>query len=82
MRTELKDTPRQNTSRCTIHRRVCGRTAPPQPRSTVRPDLVIRGWVEVDGKPHKGLDRVVNFTGLKLPDTSNAATAVTKTASN
>ena len=45
------------------------------------PDLVIRGWVEVDGKPHKGLDRVVNFTGLKLPDTSNAATAVTKTAS-
>lgn len=31
------------------------------PRSQVRPDLVIRGWVEVDGKPHAGLVRVVNF---------------------
>jgi transglutaminase-like putative cysteine protease len=32
-----------------------------EPRSAVRPDLVIRGWVEVDGKPHPKFDRVVNF---------------------
>ncbi len=32
-----------------------------EPRSGVRPDLVIRGWVEVDGKRHAGLVRVVNF---------------------
>ncbi|MDB6054476.1 MAG: transglutaminase domain protein [Verrucomicrobiales bacterium] len=32
-----------------------------EPRSQVRPDLVIRGWVEVDGKPHSGLVRTVNF---------------------
>jgi transglutaminase-like putative cysteine protease len=38
-----------------------GRDFELEPRSQVRPDLVIRAWVEVDGKPHKGLDRVVNF---------------------
>lgn len=38
-----------------------GRDFDLEPRSQVRPDLVIRGWVEVDGKPHKGLERVVNF---------------------
>jgi transglutaminase-like putative cysteine protease len=38
-----------------------GRDFDLEPRSNVRPDLVIRGWVEVDGKPHKGFDRVVNF---------------------
>jgi transglutaminase-like putative cysteine protease len=32
-----------------------------EPRSQVRPDLVIRGWVEVDGKPHSGLVRTLNF---------------------
>jgi len=38
-----------------------GRDFDLEPRSNVRPDLVIRGWVEVDGKPHFGLTRVVNF---------------------
>lgn len=38
-----------------------GRDFDLEPRSNVRPDLVIRGWVEVDGKPHKDFARVVNF---------------------
>jgi transglutaminase-like putative cysteine protease len=38
-----------------------GRDFDLEPRSNVRPDLVIRGWVEVDGKPHSGLARIVNF---------------------
>ena len=33
-----------------------------EPKSKERPDLVIRGWVEVDGKPFPGLQRVLNFT--------------------
>ena len=44
-----------------------GRDFDLEPRSQVRPDLVIRGWVEVDGKPHKGLDRVVNFQRQEQP---------------
>jgi transglutaminase-like putative cysteine protease len=55
-----------------------GRDFDLEPRSSVRPDLVIRGWVEVDGKPHKGLDRVINFKRQVL-STSNDAT--TKTVS-
>jgi len=39
-----------------------GRDFDLEPRSNIRPDLVIRGWVEVDGKQHKGLERTVNFT--------------------
>jgi hypothetical protein len=39
-----------------------GRDFDLEPRSHVRPDLVIRGWVEVDGKPHSGLIRSVNFS--------------------
>jgi transglutaminase-like putative cysteine protease len=42
-----------------------GRDFDLEPRSQVRPDLVIRGWVEVDGKPHQGLDRVINFRRLE-----------------
>jgi len=38
-----------------------GRDFDLEPRSAVRPDLVIRGWVEVDGQPHKGLERVLNY---------------------
>ena len=38
-----------------------GRDFELEPRSQVRPDLVIRGWVEVDGKPHSGIVRVLNF---------------------
>jgi transglutaminase-like putative cysteine protease len=32
-----------------------------EPRSATRPDLVIRGWVEVDGKPKSDFHRTVNF---------------------
>ena len=56
-----------------------GRDFDLEPRSAVRPDLVIRGWVEVDGKPHKGFDRVVNFTRQTAPSDLSSATA--KTAS-
>jgi hypothetical protein len=47
-----------------------GRDFDLEPRSAVKPDLVIRAWVEVDGKVHKGdvsgkspqgYDRVLNF---------------------
>jgi hypothetical protein len=38
-----------------------GRDFDLEPRSQVRPDLVIRGWVEVDGKPHSGIVRVLNY---------------------
>jgi hypothetical protein len=58
-----------------------GRDFDLEPRSQVRPDLVIRGWVEVDGKPHKGLDRVVNFrTGDRLASTPLDSTTVAKSA--
>lgn len=52
-----------------------GRDFDLEPRSNVRPDLVIRGWVEVDGKPHTGLVRTLNFR----PD-STAAGGLTSTA--
>ena len=38
-----------------------GRDFDLEPRSSERPDLVIRGWVEVDGKPHSGLVRTLRF---------------------
>ena len=47
-----------------------GRDFDLEPKSSVKPDLVIRAWVEVDGKVHKGdqpgkspkgYDRVLNF---------------------
>ena len=38
-----------------------GRDFDLEPKSAVRPDLVIRGWVEVDGKPLKDFDRTLNF---------------------
>jgi len=44
-----------------------GRDFDLEPRSEVRPDLVIRAWVEIDGKPHKSLERVVNFQRLEQP---------------
>ena len=55
-----------------------GRDFDLEPRSAVRPDLIIRGYVEVDGKPHKGFDRVVNF---KRETTSTSVDATTKTVS-
>lgn len=44
-----------------------GRDFDLEPKSAVRPDLVIGGWVEVDGKPFKGFERVVNFKRLDVP---------------
>ncbi len=44
-----------------------GRDFDLEPRSAVRPDLVIRGWVEVDGQPYKGFNRVLNFTRQVSP---------------
>ena len=41
-----------------------GRDFDLEPRSAVRPDLVIRGWLEVDGKPHSGLVRTLRFDRL------------------
>jgi transglutaminase-like putative cysteine protease len=38
-----------------------GRDFDLEPRSNERPDLVIRGWLEVDGKPHSGLVRTLRF---------------------
>ena len=55
-----------------------GRDFDLEPRSAVRPDLIIRGYVEVDGKPHKAFDRVVNF---KRETISTAVDATTKTVS-
>lgn len=51
-----------------------GRDFDLEPRSAVRPDLVIRGWVEVDGKPHKGFSRVLNFTREVKPSSDAATT--------
>ena len=51
-----------------------GRDFDLEPKSAVRPDLVIGGWVEVDGKPHKGFDRVVNFKKVEPPTTASATT--------
>ena len=52
-----------------------GRDFDLEPRSNVRPDLVIRGWVEVDGKPHNGLTRVVNFQRTQISDDKGAVAA-------
>lgn len=38
-----------------------GRDFDLEPKSKVRPDLVIRGWVEIDGKHHAGLVRTLKF---------------------
>ncbi|MCX6902615.1 MAG: transglutaminase-like domain-containing protein [Verrucomicrobia bacterium] len=45
-----------------------GRDFELKPRSAVRPDLVIRGWVEVDGKPYKNFVRVLNFRRERRTD--------------
>jgi hypothetical protein len=54
-----------------------GRDFDLEPRSNVRPDIVIRGWVEVDGQPHSGLGRVVNFQRQEVSGTSAAGVAST-----
>ena len=52
-----------------------GRDFDLEPRSAVRPDLVIRGWVEVDGKPYAGLSRTVNFQREVMPSTAKQTAA-------
>ena len=44
------------------------------PKSAQRPDLVIRGWVEIDGKPYPGFQRTVNFTAEPVPKRTVALT--------
>ena len=46
-----------------------------EPKSQVRPDLVIRGWVEVDGKPSKDFERVLNFKREVVEDKGAVKTA-------
>ena len=53
-----------------------GRDFDLEPRSAERPDLVIRGWVEIDGESHTDFLRTVNFTRERVP----AALAGPKTA--
>jgi hypothetical protein len=59
-----------------------GRDFDLEPRSKVRPDLVIRGWVEVDGAPHAGFDRVLNFrrepSSASTPADSNGAEPISQ----
>lgn len=50
-----------------------GRDFELEPKSAVRPDLVIGGWVEVDGVQHKGFDRVVHFRREGQPLSAAAA---------
>ena len=56
-----------------------GRDFDLEPRSNVRPDLVIRGWLEVDGKPHTGLVRTVKFERQQIP--ASPANSVAERAS-
>ena len=48
-----------------------GRDFDLEPRSANKPDLVIRGWVEVDGKSVTNFKRTVNFTRQVLPDSKS-----------
>ena len=57
-----------------------GRDFDLEPKSQVRPDLVIRGWVEVDGKPAKDFQRVVNFQREEIPATTSPSAAAIKSA--
>jgi hypothetical protein len=57
-----------------------GRDFDLEPRSSVRSDLVIRGWVEVDGKPLTKFDRILNFKREAF-SASQAGTAESSLAS-
>jgi transglutaminase-like putative cysteine protease len=50
-----------------------GRDFALEPRSAEKPDLVIRGWVEVDGKPQPDFARTVHFTREVLPQPNAVA---------
>jgi transglutaminase-like putative cysteine protease len=52
-----------------------------EPRSNVRPDLVIRGWVEVDGKPHSDFSRVLNFKRVGSSSASQSGTGAVEAVS-
>ena len=52
-----------------------GREFDLEPRSDVRPDLVIRGWVEVNGQRHTNFVRTVNFQRQDLNGTKGTASA-------
>ena len=55
-----------------------GRDFDLEPRSKVRPDLVIRGWVEVDGKPHSGIVRTIKFERQEVPPSGGPKVAAAK----
>ena len=42
------------------------------PKSAQRPDLVIRGWVEINGKPYPNFQRTLHFTSEAIPGTTVA----------
>lgn len=44
-----------------------GRDFDLDPKSATRPDLVIRGWVEIDGESHTNFTRTVSFKREVLP---------------
>jgi transglutaminase-like putative cysteine protease len=50
-----------------------GRDFELEPRSSVRPDLVIRGWVEVDGQPSRNLVRTLEFKAEPWPSGARPA---------
>lgn len=52
-----------------------GRDFQLSPPSAVRPDLVIRGWVEIDGQPRKDFSRTVHFTREARPAAASPKTA-------
>jgi hypothetical protein len=50
-----------------------------EPRSQVRPDLVIRGWLEVDGKPYSaGLVRTLKFERQNVTPAASAKVAAAR----
>ncbi len=51
-----------------------GRDFDLEPKSKTRPDLVIRGWVEIDGKPHAGLVRTLKFKRIRAMNATMAPT--------
>lgn len=52
-----------------------GRDLVLSPPSTVKPDLVIRGWVEIDGEPRKDFSRTVHFKREVRPAVASPKTA-------
>lgn len=55
-----------------------GRDFDLEPKSAQRPDLVIRGWVEIDGKPHPDFARTLHFTRESLSGDNGKLSAAAK----